>query len=103
MKNPVLVEQLPDKGNIVLAMKNHVTLQLSFMPFVNRLKEVRSNMERVIILCKQRDHCAVLYSFFKYYCPMRRPENRLVDMFSSGTQQEVKDHIITALRTLFQI
>ena len=26
MKNPVLVEQSPDKENIVLAVKNHVTL-----------------------------------------------------------------------------
>ena len=49
MKNLVLVDQSPDKGNIVLAVKNHVTLELSFMPFVNRMKEVRSNLIDIVI------------------------------------------------------
>ena len=104
MKDPTIVEISPDKGNIFLAVRHHESLQTSFMPFVNKLKDLRTKMGRVIIFCKQRDHCAMLYSLFKFHLgqafteppgvSIRQPQNRLVDMFCSGTQKEVKDDII---------
>lgn len=39
MKNPVVVEGSPDKSNIYLTVKEHVSIETSFMPIVNLLKE----------------------------------------------------------------
>ena len=38
MKNPVVVEGSPDKSNIYLTVKEHVSIETSFMPIVNLLK-----------------------------------------------------------------
>ena len=93
------------KETYFLAVKRYESLEQAFLP---KFKQQRTRMERVIIFCKQRDQCAVLYSFFKYHlghdftepsgAPVQRPQNRMVDMFNSGTQQEVKDHIITSFK-----
>ena len=104
MKNPVVVEGSPDKSNIYLTVKEHVSIETSFMLIVNLLKEKNVSMGRTIVFCKKRDDCAVLYAFFKYSLgdaftyppgsPVRNLQYRLVDMYCSGTQDEVKSEIV---------
>ena len=67
MIDSVVIEQSPDKGNVFLAVKRYESLEQAFLPIVLKLKQQRTRMERVIIFCKQRNQCAVLYSFFKYH------------------------------------
>ena len=65
------------------------------------LKKERLNM---IIFCKQRLLCSQLYSFFKFLLREEFTEppcrsiitnvSRLVDMFTSGTHDKVKDRIL---------
>jgi ATP-dependent DNA helicase RecQ len=71
-----------------------------FLPIAEQLKRKRTVMKRVIILCKKRLQCHQIDSFFLYSLRdefteppgenVRVPENRLVDMYTSGTQDEVK-------------
>ena len=61
-------------------------------------------MKRIIIFCKKRILCNQIYSFFLYFlhdeftdppgASIHVPSNRLVDMFTSGTQDEVKKIIV---------
>ena len=104
MRDPILIQRSPDKENVFLAVKVCPSIQEPFLSVASKLKELKTSMPRIIIFCKQRDHCSILYSFFKYHlrenftnppgASIHTPENRLVDMFHSGTQVEVKDKII---------
>ena len=104
MRKPILIEVSPEKSNIVLSVKNFESIESSFKPLVENLLTERKAAERTIIFCKKRDDCAVLYAYFKYYlgncftdppgASVCIPENRLVDMYCSGTQDEVKNDIV---------
>ena len=104
MQKPVVVEVSPEKTNIALSVKKFESLESSFRPLVDKLLLEKKSAERTIIFCKKRDDCAVLYAFFKYClgehftdppgAPVCIPENRLVDMYCSGTQDEVKNKIV---------
>ena len=58
---------ISDKQNVFLAIKVGKSFEESFLPVVVKLKALKTSMPRMIIFCKQRDHCAILYSYFKYH------------------------------------
>jgi ATP-dependent DNA helicase RecQ len=104
MKNTFVMELSPEKKNIYLSVLPFESIKSSFKPLISQLISKSSNMDRTIIFCKKRDDCAVLYAYFKYHLRINFtnppgssedcPENRLVDMFCSGTEQIVKDEIV---------
>ena len=67
MKNTVVVELSPDKPNIFLSVEEVDGVKGAFLPVVERLKNLRTGMGRIIILCQTRDECPMLYSFFSYF------------------------------------
>ena len=101
MRKPILIEVSPEKSNIVLSVKNVESMESSFKPLVENLLTERKAAERTIIFCKKRDDCAVLYAYFKYClgncftdppgASVCIPENQPVDIYCSGTQDEVKN------------
>ena len=103
MKNPTVIEISPEKSNIYLSTELFESIDDSFKPLVDDLLLNGKSSKRTIIFCKKRDDCAKLYSYFKFYLGKgftyppgeneRLPKNRLVDMFCSGTQPEVKEEM----------
>ena len=108
MHDPILVEVSPEKSNIFLATGTFTSIIEIFTPIAERLKLNRTKLGKVIIFCKRRELCNKIYSFFEFYLKQdfteppnenpRIPECRLVDMFTSGTQLEVKDKIINSFK-----
>ncbi len=106
--NPVVVEVSPDKPNIRYTCKEFTTFHETFGILADKLNVKRNGMERVIIFCKRRDMCNRIYSFFNYMLkerfteppgsPVEVPGHRLVDMFLSGTQPEVKTEILRSFK-----
>ena len=68
MKNTVVVELSPDKPNIFLSVEEVDGVKGAFLPVVERLKNLRTGMGRIIILCQTRDKCPMLYSFLFLFC-----------------------------------
>ena len=75
------------------------------MPLVSKLKVLRCKLPRVIIFCRRCEDCAMLYKLFQsqlkkeFTEPIGAPNIsrfRLVDMFTSVTDKEVQDSIISS-------
>lgn len=73
------------------------------MPLVEKLRTQRTRLPRVIVYCRTHSDCGTLYELFRlslgkeFTEPKGLPdvsEFRLVDMFTSATQQQVKDNVI---------
>ena len=108
MINPYVVEVSPNKPNVFLARNSFSSIMETLGPIAERLKVHRTNLGRIIIFCKKRELCSQIYSFFLYFLRdqfteppgknIDMPECRLVDMFTAGTHNGVKDKIITAFK-----
>ena len=75
-----------------------------FIPMLQKLRSERVNFPRIIIYCQRMEDCAILYIFFErnlgqdFTEPPKAPSLpmfRLVEMFSSCTDSDVKEEIIT--------
>lgn len=73
-----------------------------FLPLMDQLKYKCENFPRTIIYCQKLSDCGRLYLLFRnlsqYFTQPTgapdQPQYRLVDMFHSCTDAEIKDHIL---------
>lgn len=82
-----------------------VDIASTFSPVLSRLKKERTSLGRIIIYCRTYDTCSNLYLFFKHGLgdgftePLDAPDLskfRLVEMFTSCTDKDVKSQIINS-------
>lgn len=106
MRDYQLIEKSPEKPNIFLACQEIKSIPEFFSSIADTLKKERLNMKRLIVFCKTRDVCSQIYSYFKFRLRDEFTEppgqsivhsvnSRLVDMFMSGTDNKVKQHILS--------
>lgn len=106
MTNPVLILKSPDKINLIFAnfaIKNEYDNALK--PILMELMEKRTLLPRIIIYCNRKADCGKLYTYFRINMGIffteppgasdKVVECRLVDMFFSGTDSDVKSRIIS--------
>lgn len=104
MKNPFIYSVSPHKNNIIYCVKEKPSsLDKTLIPLVLQLKTLRRRMPRVIVYTQTLSDCAAIYELFRIILgkeftePPGLPdlaEFRLVDMFTSATQKEVKEEIV---------
>lgn len=103
MYKPLVIAVSPCKKNVVYTVSQFTSIEETFQPLLHCLKEKRVDMQRIIIYCRRYDDCSKLYMYFKYGLqssftePRGAPDLsrfRLVEMFSSCTDEEVKCQII---------
>ncbi len=98
MVNPVIVAQLPNKTNIKYTVNsNPGTLEECFEPLVEKVRQDRTEMKRVIIYCRTYETCSKIYLYFRARLGPEMTEPigavdlsrfRLVDMFSACTTSD---------------
>ena len=98
-----IVQISPNKDNLRYLCQKIKTVY-DFLPILRSLQKQRTSFERTIIYCQRQIDCGTLYQLFaKILGPefTELPgtlasllEYCLVDCFSKGTQQEVKDNIL---------
>jgi len=103
LKNPKVIAVSPSKANIVYQVKLEDDLIKLVTPLVDKLKDQQSNFSKTIIYCQKLSDCGKLYLLFKSCMGLHftdpvdapdMPEYRMVDMFHSSTDKEIKDHIL---------
>ena len=112
MVNPYIVQISPNKDNLRYSCQKIGTVD-DFLPIVQSLQRQRTSFARTIIYCQRQLDCGTLYQLFaKTLGPefteppgtlVSLPEYRLVDCFSKGTQQEVKDNILRQFTQLHSV
>ena len=102
MRDPYIV---PCKKNMMYSVSKFESVATTFEAVVAKLKAERTKMPRMIIYGKSFGMCADIYIFFKAELgdnitePTHAPnlaKFRLVDVFTSVTDQHQKDGIINA-------
>ena len=105
MKDPTMVVLAPCKPNLFYKVLPFVSIECNFTPMLEKLMKERVSFPRTIIYCRTMDDCANLYLFFQNSMKgeFTEPPNvpylsqfRLVEMFTSCTDDSVKDQIITS-------
>jgi ATP-dependent DNA helicase RecQ len=105
MKNPTTVVLSPCKLNLSYQVLPFTSIEDNFTPMLENLRNLRKSFPRTIIYCRTMDHCANLYIFFQNHLgtDFTEPPNapslskfRLVEMFTSCTDQIVKKQIISS-------
>ena len=102
-----MISASPDKANVCYWVKEGVSVNVFVTPLVAKLKVQRSILvlPRVIIFCRRIEDCSILYQLFlnqlknEFTEPIGAPNVsmfRLVDMYTSVTDKEVQDGIITS-------
>jgi len=103
MKTPIVVAVSPSKLNILYTIKHSDDFQQAFAPLVEGLRKKRINFPRTIIYCQKLSDCGCLYTHFRkclgddFTEPIDAPDLqgfRLVDMFHSCTNSEIKTTIL---------
>ena len=103
MINPAIVQVSPDKRNLCFGVQAISSID-EFLPLVMLLKEQRTQLKRTIIFCQRQVDCGLLYQFFNRELgdEMLDPvgthraltQYRLVDVFSKGTEDYVKENAL---------
>ena len=108
MKTPAVVSVSPDKPNIILHVVPFTRMETCFLPIVQQIYNQQTTVGRCIIFCQTLDDCPKLYRFFRtslgerFTYPVGAPDlcgNRLVDMFHSCTEPDIKDKIVDTFTT----
>ena len=83
-------------------VKSCDSLHSGFLPLVNGLKKHRTNFTRTIVYCRSFIDCGNLYLYFRDNLGMDfteprdapcLPQYRIVDMYHSSTDPQVKEKI----------
>ncbi|XP_065905622.1 ATP-dependent DNA helicase RecQ-like [Dysidea avara] len=103
MKSPEVIAVSPSKLNITFMIKKFDNIQEAFSPLVSGLLKQRGEFPRTIIYCQRLPECGRIYRHLRY-CLGKQftepvdapdlPEFRLVDMFHSSVDVEIKEHIL---------
>ena len=105
MHNPYVIAIAPCKRNIMYTVKMFESVEITFKPVAEQLKAKRTAMPRMIIYGRLFDMCADVYLFFKSELGESITELtdapdlskfRLMDVFTSVTDQHQKDGIVDA-------
>ena len=103
MMRPVVVALSPSKKNLSYSVGTFTTFSETLKPLLDRLKKERGGCPRTIVYCQSFNTCADIYIYlarglgFQLTEPMvapNIPRFRLVDMYTSVTDQHHKDEII---------
>ena len=104
MKDPVSIILPPCKENIFYRLSSFVSLEENFSEMLDCIRKERDFFPRTIIYCRTMEDCSNLYLFFQRKlgkdftvpsgAPPTLPKYRLVDMYTSCTDSEVKEQII---------
>ena len=103
MKNELVVSVSPARANIAYAVRQMNTIQETFSTLVTVVAQEAISMPKIIIYCQSKDECANLYIHFKNRLQEKflypsdapdMPQYRMVDMYTSSTDPEVKGLII---------
>lgn len=105
MKNPESVILPPCKPNLTYEVNKFSSISDNFSALLSKLQKERTTFPKTIIYCRKIVECADLYLFFKmgmkseFTEPIGAPDLsqfRLVEMFTSCTDSEVKNQIIAS-------
>ena len=103
LHNEVVVSISPEKPNIMYMVKEFVSIEQTFSPLVTAVADKVLNVPKSIIYCRRMEDCANLYMHFKeslkekFVFPIGAPDLprfRLVDMYTSCTDPNIKDVIM---------
>ncbi|XP_011405272.1 PREDICTED: uncharacterized protein LOC105313489 [Amphimedon queenslandica] len=105
MRDPVTVLLPPCKGNLPYEVLRYYSIEENFIPMLKELQVMRTAYPRTIVYCQRIEDCCDLYQFFEanlgrdFTEPIGAPSLswfRMVDMFTSCTDVDVKNHIISS-------
>ena len=103
LNNEAVISISPDKPNILYMVKEFVSIEESFSSLQTAVAEKGLDVPKTIIYCRRIEDCANLYMFFrkslkeKFVLPIGAPDVprfRLVDMYTSCTDPNIKDTIM---------
>ena len=103
MKSPTVVAVSPAKVNLIYMLKRCDTIQEAFAMLLKGIQEQRTNYPRTIIYCQRLNECGRLYQYFRtnlkegFTEPLGAPDLpqfRLLDMYHSSVDQEIKESIL---------
>ena len=103
LNDEAVISISPDKPNILYMVKESVSIKESFSSLKTGVAEKGLDFPKTIIYCRRIEDCANLYTFFreslkeKFVLPINAPDLprfRLVDMFTSCTDPDIKDTIM---------
>ena len=103
LQNPLVVAISSFRTNIIYSVKEFVSVHQTFHPLVDAILNNALEVPKTIIFCRKMDDCSQLYSFFrhklkdKFTYPINAPDIpqfRMVDMFTSCTEADIKDTIL---------
>ena len=103
MIDELVVSISPCQQNILYTVGSITTIQVTFLPMLEHLHEMRVKFPRTIVCCRRYEDCANLYIYFKkglqasFTEPPGAPDLprfHFVDMYLSCTEQVVKEEII---------
>ena len=95
----------PSKDNIKYCVSRFASMEENFGILAEQLKQKRTDLPRTIIYCRSMDDCATIYLYFQNYLkhnftePPGAPslsKYRLVELFTSCTDNAVKNQIIAS-------
>ncbi len=102
LHNPYVLALCPCKSNLVYAVGKFNNVADTFGPLVVRLSQLRAQLPRVIIYCRRFQDCSAIYILFRnllgsFNEPPGAPDItrfRLVEMFTSVTDSDIKEEIL---------
>ena len=103
MNNAAVIAVSPDKHNIEYSVLPFSSLKEIFGSYIQDVAKKGTEMGRLIIFCPTLDDCATLYLLFRkelgthFLYPQDAPDlskYRLVDMYTSCTEEGVKAQIL---------
>lgn len=106
LHSPVLVYVPPAKKNIIYIVRSKVTTSIEELVcnLSTSLLQFQEHFPRVVIFCRRFEECTEFYSMFErhlganFTCPAGAPsclsKYRVVDMYTSCTQEKIKTTIV---------
>ena len=103
LRRPYVVAISPSKSNIMYVVKSGKDLHEVFAPLMDCIKHKCEEFPRTIMYCQKLSDCGRIYLLFKknlgqnFTVPASasdQPQYRLVDMFHSCTDVDIKDNIL---------
>lgn len=106
MSDVEIVSVSPEKSNITYIVRGFESLSVTFGPIARALKVNQTSFAKTIIFCQRVEDCSSLYLFFKdilgdqFTFPNDAPDLpqfRLVDMYTSCVEKEIKESISASI------
>ena len=112
LRDPFILAIFPSKHNVCYAIGCLSNIEDTFTPLIKRLATERTHMPRTLIYCRKFEDCADIYILFRSALGKEftnppgapdLPQFRMVDMFTSITDKEVKEVIIDKFTSASQL